>query len=95
MLLDALVSVLHLHVHKILLCDIKPANILVDNRERGRLSDFDISMETKERIAGHKGMSEGHTTTRATMRATQDAWTEDFVGPELKADKMATANMSY
>jgi len=89
-LLDALVGVSHLHFNKILHCDIKPANILVDSRERGRLSDFDISMDTQERTAGHKRTLGGHTTSTATMRATQDAWTENFAAPELIAERMAT-----
>jgi len=89
-LLDALVGVSHLHVHKILHCDIKPANILVDSRERGRLSDFDISMDTQERTTGHKRTSGEHTTCAVSMRATQDAWTENFAAPELMADRMAT-----
>jgi len=29
-------------------------------------------------------------TSTATMRATQDAWTESFAAPELMADRMAT-----
>jgi len=89
-LLDALVGVSHLHFNKILHCDIKPANILVDSRERGRLSDFDISMDTQERTAGHKRTLGGHTTCTVTMRATQDAWTEHFAAPELMVDRMAT-----
>jgi len=89
-LLDALVGVSHLHFNKIIHGDIKPANILVDSRERGRLSDFDISLDTTERTAGHKRTSGGHITSTATMRATQDAWTEDFAAPELKSEKMAT-----
>jgi len=51
-LLDALVF-MHLHENGILHGDIKPPNILVDDRERGRLSDFDISIDTKEHISPH------------------------------------------
>jgi len=81
-LLDALIGLSHLHEHKIIHSDIKPANILVDSRERGRLSDFDISVDTKDRTTG------AHF--KATMRATQKFWTEDFAAPELKAEQKAT-----
>jgi len=83
-LLDALVGLSHLHENRILHGDIKPANILVDSRERGRLSDFDISVDTKERT------SAGYITGTRTMHATQTAWTEDFAAPELKAEEKAT-----
>jgi len=85
-LLDALVGLSHLHESRIIHGDIKPANILIDSRERGSLSDFDISVDTKERT------SAGHITGTMTMRATQTAWTEDFAAPELKVEAKATAH---
>ena len=45
MLLDALLGLARLHASGILHGDVKPPNILVDDRERGCLSDFDISIE--------------------------------------------------
>ncbi len=51
-LLDALLGLAHLHEHGILHGDVKPPNILVDDRERGRLADLDISIDTKERTSG-------------------------------------------
>jgi len=48
-LLDDLVGLVHLHAHGVIHGDVKPANILVDARERGLLADFDISINTARR----------------------------------------------
>jgi len=66
----------------------RPTSLLTDAGQT--LSDFDISMDIKERTTGHKHTLKGNTTSTATMRATQDAWTENFAAPELMADRMAT-----
>ena len=39
----------HLHAHGVVHRDIKPGNILIDATGRPFISDFDISVETKER----------------------------------------------
>jgi len=91
-LLDALVGLSHLHDNKTLHCDIKPANILVDSRERGRLSDFDISVDTQDRtLAGQKRTSAGDVKApMTTICATQTLCTKNFAAPELIADNKAT-----
>jgi serine/threonine protein kinase len=50
-LLDALIGLAHLHAGKVIHGDVKPQNILVDFRERGRLADFDISIDTSKRVS--------------------------------------------
>ena len=80
-LLDALLGLAHLHESGILHGDVKPPNILVDDRERGRLADFDISIDTKERTSS---------VIMTTMRATALGMTIDFAAPELKTSKQAT-----
>jgi hypothetical protein len=83
-LLDALLGLAHLHENGILHGDVKPPNILVDDRERGRLADFDISIDTKERTSGRVIARE------MTMCATALGMTFDFAAPELQSSKQAT-----
>jgi hypothetical protein len=82
-LLDALVGLAHLHENGILHCDVKPTNILVDDMEHGRVSDFDISINTKERTSDRASMT-------MSMRATALGMTIDFAAPELKSSGQAT-----
>jgi len=54
----------HLHAHGVAHSDIKPANILVDERGRARLADFDVSVASATRVsstrcATHVGFSPG------------------------------------
>jgi hypothetical protein len=78
-LLDALLGLGHLHANIVIHGDVKPANILVDGRERGRLADFDISIDTKDRTSALR------ITSRSTIRATAG-----YAAPELKELNEAT-----
>ena len=79
---DGLVGLEHLHDNGVLHCDVKPANILVDSRERGRLGDFDISIDTNTRTSAAN--------ISTTMRATAFGMTVNFAAPELQASGKAT-----
>jgi hypothetical protein len=81
-LLDALAGLAHLHDNGVLHCDVKPANILVDSRERGRLGDFDISIDTRDRTLA--------VNVSTTLRATALGMTIDFAAPELQSSNKAT-----
>ena len=50
-LLDALLGLAHLHDNAVIHSDVKPSNVLVDGRERGRLADFEISIDTATRTS--------------------------------------------
>ena len=71
MLLDALHGIAHLHWSGIIHSDVKPANILVCVLERGRLADFDISIDTRMR------------TSAAWITRTIRGFTQGFQAPEL------------
>jgi hypothetical protein len=86
-LLDALNGLAHLHENLVLHGDIKPDNILVDNRERGRLADFDISIDTMERTSAARVISNARS---LTVRATALGMTTDFAAPELLTSCQAT-----
>ena len=61
----------------------------MDSRERGRLGDFDISIDTKQRTsAAHTALIMAKTA--RTMYATALGMTEDFAAPELVTDNAAT-----
>ena len=45
---DVTGALAHLHVNQVVHAGIKPANILVGPGERGKLADFDISVESGE-----------------------------------------------
>ena len=78
-LLDDLVGLVHLHAHGMIHGDVKPANILVDARERGLLADFDISIHTKNHT------SAAHVTRKSTIRAIAQGMTAGFAAPELQS----------
>jgi len=84
-LFDALLGLAHLHHNGVIHGDVKPANILVDGRERGRLADFDISIDRKERTSAARIISK----TTITMRAAA-LGTPDFAAPELRSSGEAT-----
>jgi serine/threonine protein kinase len=83
-LLDDLVGLVHLHAHGVIHGDVKPANILVDARERGLLADFDISINTKNYT------SAAHVTRKSTIRAIAQGMTAGFAAPELQSSGQAT-----
>ena len=83
-LLDALQGLTHLHSGGVIHGDIKPANILVDARERGRLADFDVSVDTGQRT------SAAWMTSVSTAAATARGFTAGFQAPELAAAGRAT-----
>ena len=86
-IMDSLNGLAHLHENKIIHSDVKPANILVDSRERGRLADFDISLDTTERT---KASNVTRMMSRSSMCATFLGGTLDFVAPEVMETKQAT-----
>ena len=80
---DALDGLSHLHENRVIHGDIKPTNILVDSREHGRLADFDISIDTKQRTS--------YVSKVLTMQATALGMTDEFAAPELKESNQATS----
>jgi serine/threonine protein kinase len=83
-LLDALQGLAHLHLGGVVHGDVKPANILVDARERGRLADFDVSIDAGQRT------SAAWITSAATAATTARGFTAGFEAPELAAACRAT-----
>jgi hypothetical protein len=84
-LLDTLLGLVHLHDNGVIHSDVKPANVLVDSRERGRLADFDISIDTKD-----TSLVSSRVMHNTTMLATARGWTQDFAAPELRTSGQAT-----
>ncbi|KAK3236228.1 hypothetical protein CYMTET_53617 [Cymbomonas tetramitiformis] len=73
-MLRVLEAVAHLHHARVVHCDIKPANILVDSAGRPHLLDFDISMSTATRT----------TTVRHTALSSDAVQgTEGYLAPEI------------
>ncbi len=70
-LLDVAMALEWLHDSSIVHCDVKPANILVASQCRGRLADFDISLDSATRTAS---------TLRTNIRV---GYTQGFDAPEL------------
>lgn len=83
-LLDVLLGLGHLHANGVIHGDVKPANVLVDGRERGRLADFDISIDSKNRTSAARVLR------KSTVVATAQGMTPDFAAPELRASGQAT-----
>ena len=83
-LLDVLLGLGHLHAHGVIHGDVKPANVLVDGRERGRLADFDISIDSKNRTSAARVLR------KSTVVATAQGMTTDFAAPELRSSGQAT-----
>ena len=52
---DVVSALAHLHVKGIVHADVKPANILVGLDERGKLADFDISVDSGNLSSGCGG----------------------------------------
>jgi hypothetical protein len=65
---QVLLALAHLHSHKIIHTDVKPANVLISNQGSARLADFDVSVEIG---------------TRVTYAATRVGFTAGFDAPEL------------
>jgi tRNA A-37 threonylcarbamoyl transferase component Bud32 len=65
---QVLLALAHLHSHRIIHTDVKPANVLISNQGSARLADFNISVEFG---------------TRVTYAATRVGFTAGFDAPEL------------
>ena len=78
-LFDALTGLAHLHAGRVIHGDVKPQNILVDSRERGRLADFDISIDTCMR-----------TSTSWIASHTSIGFTLGYQAPELSSEGKAS-----
>jgi len=72
-LAQVVVALTHLHGLNIVHADIKPGNILMDNRGFARLGDFDISVDSTTRTSA----------ARAHATLTQVGFTVGFAAPEL------------
>jgi len=71
---DVTGALAHLHVNHVVHSDIKPPNILVGPGERGKLADFDISVDSRIRTT-----QQYLVTTRVRV-----GWTAGFEAPELQ-----------
>ncbi|KAK3285799.1 hypothetical protein CYMTET_6609, partial [Cymbomonas tetramitiformis] len=85
-MLQVLEAVAHLHGNKVLHCDIKPANILVDASGRPHLLDFDISVDTATRTS----VTYLQETTLRGVRGT-----DGYMAPELASTGPTTATDMY
>ncbi|KAK3287229.1 hypothetical protein CYMTET_5252, partial [Cymbomonas tetramitiformis] len=85
-MLRVLEAVAHLHGNKVLHCDIKPANILVDASGRPHLLDFDISVDTATRTS----VTYLQETTLRGVRGT-----DGYMAPELASTGPTTATDMY
>ena len=88
-LLDALCGLAHLHDSMIIHGDVKPANMLVDDRERGALADFDISIDFKERTSAAAIKKRMAT---MSMHAPALGMTLDYAAPELLSSREVTTH---
>ena len=94
MFLEVVRALGHLHGHGVVHRDVKPANILVDATGKCCISDFDISVQTKERTTVR------YTRSASTLRDTQGSEGMEmsrqvyFKGPRVRAHTTHTLTHS-